>query len=151
MAMTMNGEYDLPVTRETVWEKLNDPATLKACIPGCEQLDKLSDTEFQAVATTKIGPVKARFKGKVTLSDLDPPNSYKISGQGDGGVAGFARGGATVRLAPKNGGTLLSYTVEAQVGGKIAQIGQRLINGAAKKLADDFFQKFAASVAPPSG
>jgi uncharacterized protein len=151
MAMTMNGEYDLPVTRETVWEKLNDPATLKACIPGCEQLDKLSDTEFQAVAITKIGPVKARFKGKVTLSDLDPPNSYKISGQGDGGVAGFAKGGATVRLAPKNGGTLLSYTVEAQVGGKIAQIGQRLINGAAKKLADDFFQKFAASVAPPSG
>jgi len=151
MAMTMNGECELPVTRETVWEKLNDPATLKACIPGCEQLDKLSDTEFQAVATTKIGPVKARFKGKVTLSDLDPPNSYKISGQGDGGVAGFAKGGATVKLAPKNGGTLLSYTVEAQVGGKIAQIGQRLINGAAKKLADDFFQKFAASVAPPSG
>jgi len=151
MAMTMNGECELPVTRETVWEKLNDPATLKACIPGCEQLDKLSDTEFQAVATTKIGPVKARFKGKVTLSDLDPPNSYKISGQGDGGVAGFAKGGATVKLAPKNGGTLLSYTVEAQVGGKIAQIGQRLINGAAKKLADDFFQKFAASVAPPTG
>jgi carbon monoxide dehydrogenase subunit G len=151
MAMTMNGECELPVTRETVWEKLNDPATLKACIPGCEQLDKLSDTEFQAVATTKIGPVKARFKGKVTLSDLDPPNSYKISGQGDGGVAGFAKGGATVRLAAKNGGTLLSYTVEAQVGGKIAQIGQRLINGAAKKLADDFFQKFAASVASPSG
>ena len=151
MAMTMNGECELPVTRETVWEKLNDPATLKACIPGCEQLDKLSDTEFQAVATTKIGPVKARFKGKVTLSDLDPPNSYKISGQGDGGVAGFAKGGATVKLAPKNGGTLLSYTVEAQVGGKIAQIGQRLINGAAKKLADDFFKKFAETVAPPSG
>jgi uncharacterized protein len=151
MAMTMNGEYELPVARETVWEKLNDAATLKACIPGCEQLDKLSDTEFQAVATTKIGPVKARFKGKVTLSDLDPPNSYKISGQGDGGVAGFAKGGATVKLAPKNGGTLLSYTVEAQVGGKIAQIGQRLINGAAKKLADDFFQKFAATVSPPGG
>jgi uncharacterized protein len=151
MAMTMNGEYELPVARETVWEKLNDAATLKACIPGCEQLDKLSDTEFRAVATTKIGPVKARFKGKVTLSDLDPPNSYKISGQGDGGVAGFAKGGATVKLAPKNGGTLLSYTVEAQVGGKIAQIGQRLINGAAKKLADDFFQKFAATVSPPGG
>jgi uncharacterized protein len=150
MAMTMSGEYQLAVPRETVWERLNDTETLKACIPGCEQLDKLSDTEFQAVAVTKIGPVKARFKGKVTLSDLDPPNGYKISGQGDGGVAGFATGGATVKLAPKDGGTLLSYTVEAQIGGKLAQLGQRLVNGAAKKLADDFFQKFAASVSPPS-
>jgi uncharacterized protein len=146
MAMTMNGEYQLPVPREIVWEKLNDPETLKACIPGCEQLDKTSDTEFQAVATAKVGPVKARFKGKVTLSDLDPPNGYKISGQGDGGVAGFAKGGATVTLAPKDGGTLLSYTVEAQIGGKLAQIGQRLVNGAAKKMADDFFQKFVAAV-----
>src|SRR3974390_2944739 len=101
MAMTMNGEYELAVPPQTVWEKLNDAATLKACIPGCEQLDKTSDTEFQAVATVKIGPVKARFKGKVTLSDLDPPNGYKISGQGDGGVAGFAKGGATVKLTPK--------------------------------------------------
>jgi uncharacterized protein len=150
MAMTMNGEYQLPVPQETVWQKLNDADTLKACIPGCESLDKLSDTEFQAVAVTKIGPVKAKFKGKVTLSDLDPPNSYKISGQGDGGVAGFASGGATVKLEPKDGGTLLSYTVEAQIGGKLAQLGQRLVNGAAKKLADDFFQKFAASVNPPS-
>ncbi len=99
MAMTMSGEYQLAVPRETVWEKLNDTETLKACIPGCEQLDKLSDTEFQAVATTKIGPVKAKFKGKVTLSDLDPPNGYTISGQGDGGVAGFAKGGATVKLS----------------------------------------------------
>ena len=150
MAMTMSGEYQLAVPRETVWQKLNDPETLKACIPGCEQLDKVSDTEFQAVAVTKIGPVKARFKGKVTLSDLDPPNSYKISGQGDGGVAGFASGGATVKLEPKDGGTLLSYAVEAQIGGKLAQLGQRLVNGVAKKLADDFFQKFAAAVAPPT-
>ena len=149
MAMTMSGEYQLAVPPQTVWEKLNDPATLKACIPGCEQLDKTSDTEFQAVATTKVGPVKAKFKGKVTLSDLDPPNSYKISGQGDGGVAGFAKGGATVKLAPKDGGTLLTYTVEAQIGGKLAQLGQRLVNGAAKKLADDFFQKFAAAVSAP--
>jgi carbon monoxide dehydrogenase subunit G len=146
MAMTMNGEYQLAVPRETVWEALNDAETLKSCIPGCEQLDKVSDTEFQAVAVTKIGPVKARFKGKVTLSELDPPNGYKISGQGDGGVAGFATGGATVKLEPKDGGTLLSYAVEAQIGGKLAQLGQRLVNGAAKKLADDFFQKFAASV-----
>jgi carbon monoxide dehydrogenase subunit G len=150
MAMTMSGEYQLAVPRETVWEKLNDAETLKACIPGCEQLDKLSDTEMQAVAVVKIGPVKAKFKGKVTLSDLDPPNGYKISGQGDGGIAGFATGGAAVKLAPKDGGTLLTYTVEAQIGGKLAQLGQRLVNGAAKKLADDFFQKFAAAVSPPS-
>src|SRR5271170_3079556 len=125
MAMTMSGEYQLAVPRETVWEKLNDAETLKACIPGCETLDKLSDTEFQAVAVTKIGPVKARFKGKVTLSDLDPPKGYKITGQGDGGVA-------------------------AQIGGKLARFGRRLINGAARKLADDFFKKFVASVGPPS-
>jgi uncharacterized protein len=150
MAMTMNGEYQLAVPRETVWAKLNDTEILKACIPGCEQFDKLSDTEFQAVSTTKIGPVKAKFKGKVTLSDLDPPNGYKISGQGDGGVAGFAKGGATVKLEPKEGGTLLSYTVEAQIGGKLAQLGQRLINGAAKKMADEFFKKFAAAVNPQS-
>jgi carbon monoxide dehydrogenase subunit G len=100
---------------------------------------------------TKIGPVKARFKGKVTLSDLDPPNGYKISGHGDGGVAGFASGGAMVKLEPKDGGTSLTYTVEAQIGGKLAQLGQRLVNGAAKKLADQFFKKFAASVNPPSG
>src|SRR5215468_8948546 len=146
MAMTMTGEVQLPASREVVWAKLNDPEVLKICIPGCEELNKTSDTEFQAVATTKVGPVKARFKGKVTLSDLDPPNGYKISGQGDGGVAGFAKGGATVKLTPKDGGTLLTYTVEAQIGGKLAQLGQRLINGAAKKLADDFFQKFPAAV-----
>jgi carbon monoxide dehydrogenase subunit G len=150
MAMTMSGEYELPVPRETVWEKLNDAETLKACIPGAEQLDKLSDTELQAVVTTKIGPVKAKFKGKVTLSDLDPPNGYKISGQGDGGVAGFAKGGATVKLTPKNGGTLLAYTVEAQIGGKLAQLGQRLINGAAKKIADEFFKNFATAVSQQS-
>jgi len=150
MAMTMSGEYQLPASREDVWAKLNDPAVLKACIPGCEELDKTSDTGFQAVATIKIGPVKAKFKGKVTLSDIDPPNGYKISGQGDGGVAGFARGGATVKLAPKDGGTLLSYTVEAQIGGKLAQLGQRLINGAAKKVADDFFGNFANAVNPKS-
>src|SRR5579883_2325081 len=135
MAMTMNGEYQLAASQQTVWEKLNDPETLKACIPGCEQLEKTSDTEFQAVATVKIGPVKARFKGKVMLSDLDPPNGYKISGQGDGGVAGFAKGGATVKLLPKDGGTL-------------AQLGQRLVNGAAKKIADDFFENFATAVNP---
>jgi uncharacterized protein len=147
MAMTMSGQYVLPAPRETVWAKLNDPIVLKECIPGCEQLEKTSDTEFQAVATVKIGPVKARFKGKVALSDLDPPNGYKISGQGEGGVAGFAKGGAVVKLTPQDGGTLLAYEVEAQIGGKLAQLGQRLVNGASKKLADEFFEKFAANVA----
>ncbi|HET7156708.1 MAG TPA: carbon monoxide dehydrogenase subunit G, partial [Hyphomicrobiaceae bacterium] len=132
--------------RETVWAKLNDPVVLKSCVPGCEQLDKVSETEFQAVASIKVGPVKARWKGKVRLSDLDPPNGYKISGEGEGGVAGFAKGGATVALADKDGGTLLSYNVEAQIGGKLAQLGQRLINSAAKKTADDFFANFAKAV-----
>jgi carbon monoxide dehydrogenase subunit G len=132
--------------RQTVWAKLNDSDVLKACIPGCESLEKLSDVEFQAVAVTKVGPVKARFKGKVKLSDLDPPNRYRISGEGDGGVAGFAKGGASVSLQAKEGGTLLTYEVEAQIGGKLAQLGQRLVNGVAKKLADQFFERFAAAV-----
>ena len=150
MAMTMTGEVQLPADRETVWKALNNPEVLKACIPGCEELTMTSDTQFQAVAVQKIGPVKARFKGIVNLTDLDPPNGYKISGQGDGGVAGFAKGGATVALSDKDGGTLLSYNVEAQIGGKLAQLGQRLVNGAAKKIADDFFQKFAGVFAPTS-
>jgi len=146
MAMTMTGEVQLPAAREAVWQKLNDAEVLKACIPGCEELNKTSDTEFQAIAVAKIGPVKAKFKGRVQLTDLDPPNGYRISGEGDGGVAGFAKGGATVALSDKDGGTLLTYNVEAQIGGKLAQLGQRLVNGAAKKLADDFFRNFAAAV-----
>jgi hypothetical protein len=146
MAMTMTGEVQLPAPRQTVWEKLNDADVLKATIPGCESLEKTSDTGFNAVAVTKIGPVKARWKGKVTLTDLDPPNGYKIVGEGEGGVAGFAKGSADVRLSDKDGGTLLTYNVDAQIGGKLAQLGQRLINGAAKKMADDFFKKFAEAV-----
>ncbi len=149
MAMTMTGEVQLPAAREEIWAKLNDPDVLRVCIPGCESLEKISDTEFKAVAVTKIGPVKARFKGKVTLSDLDPPNGYRISGEGDGGVAGFAKGGAVVSLSVADGGTVLVYQVEAQIGGKLAQLGQRLVNGAAKKMADEFFKKFAAAVSPP--
>jgi uncharacterized protein len=137
----------LAAPREVVWAKLNDAEVLKQCIPGCEELNKASDTEFQAIATIKIGPVKAKFKGRVHLTDLDPPNGYKISGDGEGGVAGFAKGAATVKLSDKDGGTLLSYDVESQIGGKLAQLGQRLIQGTAKKLADDFFAKFAAAVA----
>jgi carbon monoxide dehydrogenase subunit G len=151
MAMTMSGEYQIAAPRQVVWEKLNDPEVLKACIPGCEQLEKISETEFQAVAVNRIGPVKAKFKGKVRLSDIDPPNGYRISGEGDGGVAGFAKGGATVTLLPKDDGTLLTYNVEAQIGGKLAQIGQRLVNGVAKKMADEFFEKFSKMVTATPG
>lgn len=146
MAMTMSGAYQLAAPRDVVWAKLNDADVLKACIPGCEELEKVSDTEFRAVAKMKVGPVSARFKGRVTLSDLDPPNGYKIAGEGEGGVAGFAKGGATVTLADQDGGTALTYEVEAQIGGKLAQLGQRLINGSAKKLADEFFSNFAEAV-----
>jgi carbon monoxide dehydrogenase subunit G len=147
MAVTMKGEVVLPADRATVWARLNDAETLKASIPGCESLDKLSDTEMQAVAKIRIGPVSARFKGKVNLSDLDPPNSYRISGQGDGGIAGFAKGGANVRLSDADGGgTKLSYDVDAQIGGKIAQLGGRLIDSTAKKLADEFFTNFAKAL-----
>src|SRR6266480_1772142 len=128
MAMTMTGEVQLAASRDAVWAKLNDPAVLKSCIPGCEMLEMNSATEYQAIATVKVGPVKARWKGKVRLSDLDPPNSYRISGEGESGVAGFAKGGAKVSLSDKEGGTLQSYNVEAQIGGKLAQLGQRLIN-----------------------
>jgi carbon monoxide dehydrogenase subunit G len=150
MAMQMNGEVQLPAAREEVWFRLNDTDTLKACIPGCETLEKVSDTEFAAVATVKIGPVKARWKAKVKLNDLDPPNGYRITGEGEGGVAGFAKGGATVALADKDGGTLMTYNVDAQIGGKLAQLGQRLVNGAAKKMADEFFANFAKAVSPPA-
>jgi hypothetical protein len=151
MAMTMTGEVDLPADRETVWAKLNDPEVLKACIPGCQSLDKTSDTSFEAAVKLKVGPVGATFKGKVDLVDLDPPNGYRIVGEGSGGIAGFAKGAATVRLAEiEGGGTRLSYDVEANVGGKIAQLGSRLIDGVAKKTADQFFANFAqaASGAP---
>lgn len=146
MAMTMTGEIQLAAPREAVWEKLNDPDVLKACIPGCEELEKTDDQGFRAVARMKVGPVSARFRRKVTLSDLYPPNGYKISGEGEGGVAGFAKGGARVDLADCEGGTLLSYNVDAQIGGKLAQLGQRLINGAAKKMADEFFGNFARAL-----
>jgi uncharacterized protein len=145
MAVTMTGEVDLPASREAVWAKLNDAAVLKECIPGCESLEWTGDNELQAVAKLKIGPVSATFKGKVLLSDLDPPNGYRISGEGQGGIAGFAKGGATVRLLPIEAGTRMSYDVEAQVGGKIAQLGARLVDGVAKRMADQFFERFAAA------
>jgi len=151
MAMTMTGEVDLPATRQVVWEALNDPEILKACIPGCQSLEKVGDNTLQAVAKVKVGPVAATFKGKVDLLDLDPPNGYRISGEGEGGVAGFAKGGATVKLSDIPTGTKLAYDVEAQVGGKLAQLGARLIDGVAKKMADRFFTDFASAVARQQG
>ena len=144
--MDMTGERRIPAPRQKVWDALNDPAVLQLCIPGCESLEKLGDDRLKATAAVKIGPIAARFTGNVQISNLDPPNSYRISGEGQGGVAGFAKGGATVGLTDKDGGTLLTYNVEAQIGGKLAQLGQRLINSAAKKTADDFFANFAKAV-----
>jgi hypothetical protein len=144
--MDMTGEYRLAAPRSKVWAALNDPEILKQSIPGCEEINKQSDTEMTAKVTAKVGPVSARFGGKVTLSDLDPPNGYRISGEGSGGAAGFAKGGATVKLADEGSGTLLTYTVEAHVGGKLAQIGSRLIDATARKMAGDFFSRFAAIV-----
>lgn len=144
--MLMSGAVVLRASRTHVWDKLNDPEVLRACIPGCEELEYLSPTEFRATAKVKIGPVSARFKGRVLLSDLNPPISYVISGEGEGGVAGFAKGGATVILSEKDGATSLEYNVDAQIGGKLAQLGQRLISGSAKKLADEFFARFSKIV-----
>jgi carbon monoxide dehydrogenase subunit G len=146
MAMTMTGEIQLAAPTEAVWAKLNDPEVLKTCIPGCEELERTDDGGFRAVAKMKVGPVSARFRGKVSLRDLDPPKSYRISGEGKGGMAGFAKGSAMVNLLESGGGTLLTYQVDAQIGGKLAQLGQRLINGTAKKLADEFFANFARSL-----
>ena len=147
--MDITGEHRIAAPREKVFAALNDPAILQACIPGCESLEKTSDTEMKAKVRMRIGPVSAAFSGKVTLSDLDPPNGYRISGEGQGGAAGFAKGGAVVALKEDAGDTILTYNVDAQVGGKIAQVGARLIDGTAKKLADEFFSKFAAMVGGP--
>ena len=152
--MDMTGEYKIAAPRERVWEALNNPNVLRQAIPGCEELNKLSDTELEASAKAKIGPVSARFKGKVTLSDLNPPESYTLTGEGSGGAAGFAKGEAKVHLSEDGTATVLRYTVKATIGGKLAQLGQRLVDGAAKKMADDFFDKFAdlagGKVAPPA-
>jgi len=150
--MDMTGEYHVAAPRQKVWDALNDPEILKQCIPGCETITKHSDTEMSATVRAKVGPVSARFGGKVTISDRDPPNSYKISGEGTGGPAGFAKGGATVKLSDEGNGTKLSYVVDANVGGKLAQIGSRLIDATARQMADNFFAKFAEVVGtPPAG
>jgi carbon monoxide dehydrogenase subunit G len=148
--MQMTGEYRIEAPRETVWAALVDPEVLKRCIPGCEELEQTSESEFAAKVKAKVGPVSARFAGAVALSDLNPPESYRISGEGKGGSAGFAKGGAVVRLAEDGGATVLAYEIEAQVGGKLAQIGQRLIAGTAKKMADDFFGRLVEAIGAPA-
>ena len=141
--MKMNGEIRVPTDRETVWRALNDPEVLKECLPGCQEIEKTSETEMTATLVIKVGPVKATFAGGVTLSDLDPPNGYTISGQGQGGAAGFASGEAKVRLVADGGETVVHYDVDAKVGGKLAQIGSRLIDSTAKKLSKQFFDSLA--------
>ncbi|QUS38841.1 carbon monoxide dehydrogenase [Tardiphaga alba] len=145
--MQMNDSQTIPASREAVWAALNNPDVLKQCIPGCQELEMTSPTEMTAKVVIKVGPVKATFGGKVTLSDLDPPNGYKITGEGSGGVAGFAKGGAAIQLeAVGDNETILHYQVDSQIGGKLAQLGGRLIDATAKKLAGEFFTKFGAVV-----
>jgi carbon monoxide dehydrogenase subunit G len=146
--MEMTGEYRIEAPRERVWEALNEPGILRRCLPGCEALERTSDRGFTSRIKAKVGPVSAKFTGEVTLSELLPPESYVISGEGKGGTAGFAKGRAAVRLDEDGGATRLSYRAEAQVGGKLAQIGSRLIQSTAQKMADDFFGRFAAELAP---
>ena len=148
--MEISGEYPIKAPRTVVWAALNDPDVLKSVIAGCEELVRDGDG-FTATVVAKVGPVKAKFGGRITLSDLDPPNGYTITGEGQGGAAGFAKGSAKVALTDDgSGGTILKYTAGAQLGGKLAQIGSRLIEGTAKKMADDFFSAFSAAVASQS-
>jgi carbon monoxide dehydrogenase subunit G len=148
--MDFSGRYLIPASPAIVWAALNDAEILKSCIPGCEKMTKTDDTHFDAVATLKIGPVKATFKGNVALENLDPPHRATLKGEGQGGVAGFAKGEAEIVLTPEGDGTVLTYTAKANIGGKLAQIGQRLIDGAAKQIADDFFGRFAGAIAAAS-
>ena len=146
--MEMSGEQHIPLPQQRVWEALNDPEILKACIPGCESIDRVSENEYKVAMTASVGPVKAKFAGKLLLSDINPPNSYLLAFEGSGGAAGFGKGSAQVSLAPESGGTLLTYKAQASVGGKLAQIGSRLIDGVARKMSDDFFIRFNKTVAP---
>jgi len=146
--MEMTGEQLIPVPQAEVWRGLNDPEVLKACIAGCETIERVSDTEYRVVMVAAVGPVKAKFNGKLMLSDLNPPNSYSLSFEGSGGAAGFGKGGAQVSLKAEGTGTRLTYTAKASVGGKLAQVGSRLIDGVARKMADDFFTAFNEKLAP---
>jgi hypothetical protein len=144
--MEMSGQELIPATQDDTWAALNDPEILKACVPGCEAVDRVADNEYQVLMVARIGPVSAKFKGKLTLSDLKPPHSYAIAFEGQGGAAGFGKGSAQVQLAPEGGGTKLTYQVKANVGGKLAQIGSRLVDAAAKKISQDFFNAFNEKV-----
>jgi len=147
--MDINGEFEIPASRQQVWEALNDPDVLAQCIPGCESIERRSDTEMLAKMKAKIGPVKARFESHIVLSNLNPPSSYTLSGEGKGGPAGFGKGSADVTLTENGGNTTLNYTAALQVGGKLAQVGSRLVGGAARKIADDFFTRFVEVVSRP--
>ena len=149
--MEMISEQLIEMPRDTVWAALNDTTILQQAMPGCESFDATSENTFEARLVTKIGPVKAKFKFDVELSDQDPPNGYTISGAGQGGAAGFAKGSASVSLTEQDGATLLAYNVQANVGGKLAQLGARLIDGVAKKMADEFFENFKEIVAAGEG
>lgn len=150
--MEFKGKYSLPATPDRVWDALHDPTVLSASIPGCEKLEKVSETEYKATATLKIGPVKARFQGKVKIEDVSPPagavHAMVLTGEGQGGAAGFVRGQSEVHLSSTGDNTVLEYNANANVGGKLAQIGQRLIDGAAKSVADEFFSRFSAVMQP---
>lgn len=146
--MEMNGKQHIPVPQDAVWRALNDPEMLKSCIPGCETVDRISDEEYAVTLVAAVGPVKAKFKGKMLLKDLNPPHSYRLAFEGQGGVAGFGKGEAQVILVPEGAATVMSYSAKAQVGGKLAQVGSRLIDGAAKKIADEFFTSFNERLAP---
>jgi hypothetical protein len=149
--MEMTGEQLIPLPQQRVWEALNNPEILKACIAGCESMERVSDTEYKVTLSAAVGPVKARFNGKLLLTELNPPTSYSLAFEGSGGAAGFGKGSASVRLSPEDSGTRLSYSAKATVGGKLAQIGSRLIDGVAKKMADDFFVKFNQTLSPAQG
>jgi uncharacterized protein len=144
--MEMSGVQLVPAPQRVVWDALNDPQMLKASVPGCESIERSGDNEYQVQMVARVGPVSAKFKGKLTLSDVKPPDSYSIAFEGQGGAAGFAKGGAHVRLSAEGEKTKLSYDVKASVGGKLAQIGSRLVDAAAKKVADDFFRNFNEKV-----
>jgi carbon monoxide dehydrogenase subunit G len=148
--MEMTGEQLIAAPQKEVWDALNDPQILKACVPGCESIERSGDNEYQVLMVARVGPVSAKFKGKLTLSDINPPQSYSISFEGQGGAAGFAKGGAQVRLSTEGENTKLSYDVKANVGGKLAQIGSRLVDAAARKVADDFFKNFNGKMASPA-
>jgi carbon monoxide dehydrogenase subunit G len=145
--MDLSGQYTIPTSQKLVWEAMNDAEILKVCIPGCEELEQISDTEFTAKVSLKVGMIKAKMKGNVVLSQIDNPNGYTITGQGQGGIAGFAKGGAQVHLSQiDEGHTLLSYEAKAELGGKLAAVGSRVIGGIAKKMADDFFSKLVVQL-----